>query len=153
MFADARRHDPAKRPPKAPSRPGAFSLVELIVVMVILGMLSGLVAVQTRGYLVSSKQNAAKAEIATIVSAIDTFYADRARYPSVEEGLEVLAEPTPNFPDGFLKRVPRDPWGNRYELYVPGNETAFEVVCFGGDGREGGRDGDRDITSETLREG
>ena len=65
----------------------AFSLVELIVVMVILGMLAGLVAVRTRGYLISSKQNAAKAEIANIVKAIETFYTDQGRYPTTRSPL------------------------------------------------------------------
>ena len=68
----------------------AFSLVELIVVMVILGMLAGLVAVRTRGYLISSKQNAAKAEIANIVKAVETFYADQSRYPTTDEGINIL---------------------------------------------------------------
>ena len=85
---------------------GGFSLVELIVVMVILGMLAGLVAVQTRGYLISSKQNAAKAEIANIVKALETFYADQDRYPTTDEGIEILVVATDSWPDGFLN----NPW-------------------------------------------
>lgn len=131
-------------------RRGGFSLVELIVVMVILGMLAGLVAVRTRGYLISSKQNAARAEIANIVKAIETFYADQGRYPTTDEGLEILAQGTDSWPDGFLNRVPRDPWKNRYEYVSPGSSSPYEVICLGADHREGGAGEDLDITSETL---
>lgn len=134
------------------SRPAraAFSLVELIVVMVILGMLAGLVAVRTRGYLISSKQNAAKAEIANIVKAIETFYADQGRYPTTEEGLEILASGTDSWPGGFLTKVPKDPWKHPYEYLSPGSDSAYEVLCLGADHREGGEGEDRDISSETL---
>lgn len=128
----------------------AFSLVELIVVMVIIGLLSSLVAIQTRSYLIASKQNAARAEIATIVSALESFYADQSRYPTNEEGIEILAEGTNSFPDGFLKKIPRDPWGRDYEYIRPGSEAPFEILCLGGDGREGGEGGDSDITSDDL---
>lgn len=139
-------------PPTAKSvtRRNAFSLVELIVVMVIIGLLSSLVAVRTRSYLISSKQNAARAEIATIVNAMETFYADQSRYPTSEEGIEILVEGTNGFPDGFLKKVPKDPWGRPYEYLNPGTASPFEVLCLGGDGREGGEGGDMDLTSENL---
>ena len=127
-----------------------FSLVELIVVMVILGMLAGLVAVRTRGYLVSSKQNAAKAEIANIVKAIETFYADQGRYPTTDEGIVILATGTDSWPDGFLNKIPRDPWKNAYEYVCPGSTEPYEVICLGADGREGGEGENKDFTSESL---
>ena len=124
-----------------------FSLVELIVVMVIIGLLTSLVAIRTRSYLIASKQNAAKAEISTIVTAIETFYADQSRYPTNDEGIAVLTVPTAAFPDGFLTNVPTDPWKHSYEYVSPGSEGPYEVVCLGGDGREGGEGADRDISS------
>ena len=127
-----------------------FSLVELIVVMVILGMLAGLVAVRTRGYLISSKQNAAKAEIANIVKAIETFYADQSRYPTTDEGIEILVQGTDTWPDGFLNKLPRDPWKNPYEYVSPGSTEPYEVICLGADGREGGEGENSDFTSEAL---
>lgn len=130
----------------------AFSLVELIVVMVILGMLAGLVAVRTRGYLISSKQNAAKAEIANIVKAIETFYADQSRYPTTDEGIEILVQGTDTWPDGFLNKLPRDPWKNPYEYVSPGSTEPYEVICLGADGREGGEGENRDFSSEGLDE-
>ena len=128
----------------------AFSLVELIVVMVIIGLLASLVAIRTRSYLIASKQNAAKAEIATIVRALESFYADQSRYPTNEEGIDVLTMPTQAFPDGFLSSVPSDPWKNAYEYVSPGTSGPYEVICLGGDGREGGEGGDIDISSEDL---
>ncbi|MDG2221810.1 MAG: type II secretion system major pseudopilin GspG [Rubripirellula sp.] len=131
-------------------RNAAFSLVELIVVMVILGMLAGLVAVRTRGYLIASKQNVARAEIANMVKAIETFYSDQGRYPTTDEGLNVLSEGTSTWPDGFLNKVPLDPWKNSYEYVSPGSTEPYEVICLGADGREGGEGENQDITSELL---
>lgn len=126
-----------------------FSLVELIVVMVIIGMLAGIVTLSTRSYLISAKQNTARAEIRTIVGAIDSFYSQAGRYPTNEEGLEVLARPTDDAPEGYLKKVPLDPWKNPYEYNSPGRDgAAYEVICLGGDGREGGEGENKDITSE-----
>ena len=129
----------------------AFSLVELIVVMVILGMLAGLVAVRTRGYLISSKQNAAKAEIANLVKAVETFYADQGRYPTTDEGLQSLVDGTDAWPDGFIDRLPADPWGNPYEYFSPGGDerSRYEIVSLGADGREGGDGEDADHSSAT----
>ncbi|MEC8557962.1 MAG: type II secretion system major pseudopilin GspG [Planctomycetota bacterium] len=135
---------------KSRRRKRAFSLVELIVVMVIIGLLASLAAIRTRSYLIASKQNAAKSEIATIVEAVETFYADQSRYPTNEEGIEILIEPTASFPDGFLKKVPKDPWKNAYEYLSPGTASPYEVICLGADGREGGEGGDLDISSENL---
>ena len=128
----------------------AFSLVELMVVVIIIGLLSTLVAVQTRSYLIASKQNAARAEIATMVSALESFYADQSRYPNNEEGIEILTRGTRSFPDGFLKKVPTNPWGRPYEYVSPAVKSPFTILCLGGDGREGGEGGDADISSEAL---
>jgi len=136
----------------APARRYAFSLVELIVVVVIIGILAGLVAVKTRSYLVASKQNAAKVEIRKIVDAVDAYHAINDRYPSNEEGLQVLTVKSESFVDGYLNEVPLDPWKNAYQYNSPGAESAFEVICLGADGREGGEGANRDISSEDLDE-
>ena len=129
-----------------------FSLVELMVVMVILGMLAGLVAVRTRGYLIQSKQNVAKFEIAEFVKAIDTFYATNSRYPTTDEGLEILTEPSNANPVPIMKDIPLDPWNNPYEYVSPGSTEPFEIVSLGADGREGGEGENRDFSSESLDE-
>ena len=129
---------------------GGFSLVELMVVMVIMGMLVGLAAVRYRSYLISSKQYTAKTQIATIVKAIETFYAQEGRYPTTDEGIQILAEGTASWPDGYLDKVPVDPWKHPYEYVSPGTTEPYEVICLGADGREGGEGENRDISSESL---
>ncbi len=118
--------------------------------MVILGMLAGLVAVRTRGYLINSKQNAAKTEIANIVKALETFYSLEGRYPTTDEGIEILTRDVDTFPGGILQKVPNDPWKRPYEYVSPGSSQPYEVICLGADGREGGDGEDKDFSSETL---
>ena len=127
-----------------------FSLVELIVVIIIIGMLAGLVAVRTRSYLVKSRQEAARVEIRKIVDAIQAYEGYMTRYPTNDEGIAVLAEPNEEFVDGLLTKVPKDPWGNDYVYNVPGENGPFEVFSLGGDGREGGEGEDKDIRSDEL---
>lgn len=154
--ADARRAADANLPPAAsrsrdhppPSQPRrGFSLAELIVVMVIIGLLASVVAFRTRSYLILSKQNAARLEVAKIGQALETFYGAYDRYPTNEEGLEILAARTEHFPDGILNKVPLDPWKNPYQYICPGRDAPYEVICLGADRREGGDGPDRDISS------
>ena len=127
-----------------------FSLVELIVVMVILGMLAGLVAIRTRGYLVNSRVNAVKTEVARIMQALESFEIDQGRYPTEDEGLAILKEPTDTWPGGFLSKTPIDPWKNPYLYFV--TEDGYEIVSLGADGREGGDGEDKDFSSLMLEE-
>ena len=131
-------------------RRDAFSLVELIAVIVILSMLAGLVAFKTRSYLLTSKQNGAKVEIRKLSEAIETFYAVNDRYPTSEEGLDVLVSGTDRMPDGVIDKVPLDPWLVPYQYNMPGKRGPYDIICLGADGREGGSDADRDITNHDL---
>ncbi len=126
----------------------AFSLVELMVVLVILGLLAGIVAYKTRSYLLLSKQNAARVEIAKVGQALETFYAAYDRYPTNEEGIAILAQPSEKFVDGLLSKLPRDPWNHSYQYNTPGRKGPFEVICYGADGREGGEGADQDLSSD-----
>lgn len=130
-----------------------FTLVELMVVIVIIGLLAGVVTFSVRGYLITSKQNVAKLEIAKVVQGLETFYTINDRYPSNEEGLAALTQATDKFPDGILTKVPRDPWGNAYQYNHPGRNSNFEVISYGADKREGGTGGDLDISSTQLGDG
>lgn len=141
---------PCRRTLSKASRRSGFSLVELIAVIVILAMLAGLVAFKTRSYLVTSKQNAARVEIRKICEALETFYTTNDRYPSSDEGLEILATGTDRMPGGILDKVPVDPWRNQYQYIQPGTNDAYDVICLGADGREGGSDADKDIASFEL---
>ena len=131
-------------------RTGGFTLVELIAVIVIIGILASVVAFRTRSYLVVSKQNAAKLDLSRIVQGIDTYYATHDRYPNNEEGLEVLTAKDAVFESGILKAIPLDPWKHPYQYNSPGATSAYEVICLGADGREGGEGADRDLSSEKL---
>lgn len=128
----------------------AFTLVELMVVIVIIGLLAGAVTLSVRSYLIASKQNVAKMDISKICSALDSFYAVYDRYPSNEEGIDILAAPSDKFPSGILTRVPSDPWGRPYEYNYPGKDGAYDVVSSGADGREGGSGADEDISNADL---
>ncbi|QDU70608.1 type II secretion system protein GspG [Mucisphaera calidilacus] len=120
----------------------AFSLIEVMVVIVIIGLLAGAVALQVSGYMDSAEINRAKSDIVTISDALDLYRLENKRYPTNEEGLDVL--PLKNF---------KDPWGNRYEYNSPGPDgEPYEVVSYGADGREGGEGTDADIYSWQVRE-
>lgn len=130
-------------PPRA-SLPGGFSLVEIMVVLVIIGLMAGLVGVNVRGYLIKAKQNAAKTEIATICGALEAFYTEFDRYPSNDEGLMILTESSERMPQALLDREPVDPWGRAYVYNQPGRDGPYEVLTLGADGREGGDPGSAD---------
>jgi general secretion pathway protein G len=134
-------------------RPRAgFTLVELMVVIVLIGLLSGAVTLGVRGYLVSGKQDIARMELAKIAQAVETMYTAYDRFPTNDEGLEALAEPSSKFPEGILSKVPRDPWGRPYQYNTPGKNRPYEIVSFGADGREGGEGADRDLSSDAADE-
>lgn len=127
-----------------------FTLVELMVVVVIIGLLAGAVTLSVRTYLIAGKQSVAKLEISKIIQALDTYYSAYDRYPSNDEGIEALSEPSSKFPEGLLSKLPVDPWGNPYEYVYPGPKGGSLVACYGADAREGGAGADSDITSDDL---
>ncbi|NLX57811.1 MAG: type II secretion system major pseudopilin GspG [Phycisphaerae bacterium] len=138
--------------PRRAAAARGFSLLEIMIVLVIIGLLAGAVTLYASGYLNKSKQMTARREIAAITQAVESFNAVNGRYPTNEEGLDVLAQPSEKFPDPLLKGEPKDPWGNRYQYNAPGSKGPFEVICYGADGREGGDAWNSDITSDALKE-
>lgn len=139
-----------KQEPLLLRRRRGFSLIELMVVIVILGMLAGVVTISVRSYLIRAKQNVAKVDISALVQGLDTFYTSYGRYPSNEEGLSILTEKSDNFPDGIIRKLRDDPWDHPYEYLSPGRTEPFDVISFGADHREGGEGQDRDIRSDEL---
>jgi len=129
----------------------AFSLVEIMIVIVIIGLLAGMVTINVRSYLMKARQNTARMEIATIVQALNTFYATYGRYPTNEEGLDVLTKPTEKLPEPFLEGKTTDPWGNPYQYVSPAPPAPFEVISYGADAREVGEGADADISSTNLK--
>ncbi len=127
-----------------------FSLIELMVVVVILGMLATVVTVSVRDYLVQGKQTTARNEIAQITSALELYYMEANRYPSNDEGLALLKARNPKHPDGILQGDLFDPWNNPYMYVYPGLHGTYDILSLGGDGQEGGEGADADIVSWDL---
>ena len=133
------------------SRPlHGFTLVELMVVIVIIGLLAGAVTASVRSYLVRGKQSVAAMEIAKICQALDTYYTVLDNYPTTDQGIAALAEKSDAFPDGLLNKIPKDPWKNAYIYQQPGRDGPYEVLSYGADNQEGGEGADKDITSADV---
>lgn len=128
-----------------------FTLTELLVVLVIIGLLAALVAPSVYQRIAPAKRTAAHTQIQGFVSALDSYFIDVGRFPSNDQGLESLVRApagVTGWKGPYLKReVPNDPWGRKYIYRSPGNNRPFEIVSLGADGREGGQDEDRDVTS------
>ena len=119
---------------------GGFTLLELMIVIVILGILGAIVA-----------------QIENLSTAVKKFYLDNGFYPSTEQGLESLVTrpaigKTPkNYPaNGYITKIPKDPWGNDYVYTAPGQKVPFEIMSLGSDGAEGGEGEAADIWGEDV---
>ena|SRR6184192_254843 len=121
----------------------AFSLIEIMIVVVIIGLLAGVVTYSTATYLDKAKRTRARSDIASLAGAVDQFYGENSRYPSNQDGLKVLAPQ-------FVKAVPNDPWGRAYIYVSPGRAGPYDIISYGADGREGGTGADADITNANL---
>ena len=127
-----------------------FSLIELLIVMVIMGLLAALVGPRMFGKVGKSKQNAARSQMALFETALDTYRLDVGKYPSTEQGLKALrTKPSDDEKwDGpyLPKAVPKDPWGHPY-VYKRTDNGEVEMISLGANGTEGGEGEDKDISS------
>jgi general secretion pathway protein G len=130
-----------------------FTLVELMVVVVIIGIMATTVTLQVSDYLSTAKQNVARSEIATIKNALELYFMQYDHYPSTDEGLRELTKPTPQRPNAILSSDLKDPWGHEYVYVFPGTHGPFEVMSLGADGQEGGVGPDADISSAQTQGG
>lgn len=131
---------------------GGFTLIEMMVVMVIIGLLMALVGPRFIAQSEKAQAKAARAQIELLGTALDTFRLDVGRYPSSQEGLAALREPIHGIDrwDGpYLKKeVPQDPWNRPYYYRSPGeNGRPYELFSYGADGAPGGTSNDTDVTS------
>ena len=129
-----------------------FTLVELMVVIVIIGLLATVVVINVLPSQDRAMVDKARTDIATLEQAIEMYRLDNLSYPSTEQGLEALIS-TPAGLDrperyrtgGYIKRLPADPWGNDYLYLYPGERSAFDVFSQGADGRPGGEGQNADL--------
>ena len=134
-----------------------FTLLEVMVVVVILGILAALVVPKIISRPDEARAIAAKQDIASLMQALKLYRLDNQRYPSTEQGLQALvARPAsaplaPNWKTGgYVERLPKDPWGNPYQYLNPGVRGELDVFSMGADGAPGGEGSDADIGSWTL---
>lgn len=128
-----------------------FTLIEIMIVVIIIGLLAALVAPRLFGKLTVAKQKSAKAQIELFGTALDAFRLDTGRYPTTEEGLKALREK----PSGvekwngpyLPKEIPDDPWGKPYIYKSPGEHGEYDLLTYGLDGVEGGEGENQDVVS------
>ncbi len=133
-----------------------FTLIELMVVIVILGILAGLIIPRIMGRPEEAKQLKAKMQIESLETALKLYKLDSGMYPDTEQGLQALIEqpetgivPKNWRKQGYLEkgRLPKDPWGNEFVYLSPGVHGDYDIISYGSDGVPDGEDKNRDINS------
>ena len=133
------------------ARARGFTLLELLVVLVVLGLLVSIVGPRYFNQLGKSEGKAAQAQISSIAKALDLYRIDVGRYPSTEQGLVALSAAPANEPRWhgpyLQKTVPADPWGRPYVYKSPGETGEFDLLSYGKDGSPGGTEDNADISN------
>lgn len=127
-----------------PARQAGFTLIEIMVVVIILGILVSLIAPNIFGVLDDAEVTATRVQMRNIEVALDTYRMNHSRYPTTEEGLEALLNP-PGRDRGYINSIPRDSWDNEYRYRSPGQYGDYDLYSLGRDGQEGGSGLDADI--------
>ncbi len=131
-----------------------FTLIEIMVVVVIIGLLAAIVAPNLIGNIDKAAVTRAKGDIRSIETALNLYRLDNFRYPTTDQGLQALVtnpgEATARNWKPYLNSVPSDPWSNTYQYLYPGQQREFDVFSYGADGQEGGEDINADIGNWNL---
>lgn len=129
-----------------------FTLIEILVVVVILGILAAIVVPKVMEYPGQARQTRAKADIEAITSALKMYKLDNFTFPSTEQGLDALVHKPSGVPDapnwkkdGYMDKTPKDPWGRPYLYLHPGAHGDIDVFSYGADGKPGGDGEDADV--------
>jgi general secretion pathway protein G len=129
-----------------------FTLIEVMIVIVILGVLAALIVPKVMGRPDEARMAAARQDIFTIMQSLKLYKLDNRRYPTTEQGLAALVQKPSQAPlpqnwsaGGYLERLPNDPWGQPYQYLNPGLHGEIDVMSFGADGQPGGQGVDADI--------
>ena len=141
---------PPVHPRKRPAT--GFTLIELMVVLVIIGVLAALIVPNVLDRADDARATAAKTDIANLGQALKLYKLDNMRYPSAEQGLQALVvKPTVGSIPGnwrpYLDKLPNDPWGRSYQYLNPGIKAEIDIMSFGADGQSGGEGKNADIGS------
>lgn len=135
-------------------RQKGFTLIEILVVMVILGILAAIIVPKIMDRPDEARVVAAKSDIRAIMNALKLYRLDNSTYPSADQGLQALVHkpdtgtiPRNYRPGGYLERLPKDPWGNDYQYLNPGTHGEVDVFSYGADGQPGGDGKNADIGS------
>ncbi len=139
-------------PPSPRRRRSGFTLIELMVVLVIIGVLAALIVPNVLDRADDARVTAAKTDVSNLMQALKLYKLDNQRYPSNEQGLDALVKkptvnPAPANWRPYLEKLPTDPWGQPYQYMNPGVQGPIDVFSFGADGRSGGEGKDADIGS------
>jgi len=133
-------------------RERGFTLIEIMVVVIIIGLLASVVVLNILPNVDKAKVNKAKQDIQSLELALSEFYLDNSKYPTTEQGLQALVtqptDPTIRHwkPGGYVQRVSKDPWGNDYQYVFPGTHgKAYDLFSYGADGQPGGEGINADI--------
>lgn len=134
-----------------------FTLIEVIVVLVILGILASIVVPKVVSRTDQAQVVKAKQDIRAMESALQMYRVDNFNYPTTDQGLQALSQKPSSGPEaknwqpgGYIKSVPKDPWGNEYQYLSPGEKGEFDIYSLGSDGRPGGENANADIGNWEL---